>query len=554
MENIIAAINNNSWEEALTLFLDYTSENKLSEDTCIVGATILEHFDDTESLFDMIQAGLKINIFSYELYILLGNYYGRTNPDQAYLCYENALYYAIKYGNEDDIATIRFIMDDYRLNASLNLKNVTIIVMNDGENEYLNQCLKSVTENCFSDCYKMITVDINSFEDRTSTINNAILNVTDDNDIFLLRSDVVLTPNALFNLRLALYDRPEITASSCVSNYAHFYQVPLAHNVNNIEQGINYAVSHNIPMANPYERKCSVDADFILIKKDIIPQVFPLDDYLYSDGFFFTELGLNIVTKGYSIVACWNSFVYRHKSSYLTAKNASYLDKDQLSFNKKWGFSSEYYMGIRTELADMIRRAPDEKLNILEIGAGLGTTLLNIQYRYPNATVKGIELVDKIANIASNYCDIECANIENYKFADNDKYDYIICGDVLEHLVDPYALVDRLKTSLKPNGCIIASIPNLLDADVIYNLLHGYFNYEESGVLDRTHLKFFTKDSIMRLFTERGYEIIEMFGLPDTDCYSDRYDGFFKQLLKIDGIVNKTQFDILRYAVCARKI
>jgi 2-polyprenyl-3-methyl-5-hydroxy-6-metoxy-1,4-benzoquinol methylase len=494
MEKIITAINNNSWKEALELFLDYTSENKLGEEACIIGATILEHFDDTESLFDMIQTGLKINLFSYELYILLGNYYGRTNPEKAYLCYENALFYALKSGSEDDIATIKQIMANYKETTSLHLRNVIILVINDGEKKYLDQCLKAISENCFSDCYNVITLDINSFEDRTSAINNAVLNVTDDNDIFLLRSDVILTPNALFNLRLALYDRPEIAASSCVSNYAHYYQVPLEHNVNSMEQGINYAISHNIPMSNPYERKCAVDADFILIKKDIIAQIFPLDDYLLSDGFLFTELGLNIVTKGYSIVACWNSFVYRHKNNDLIVKNASLLDKDQACFTRKWGFSSEYYMGIRTELADMIRRKPDDALNILEIGAGLGTTLLNIQYRYPNATVKGIELVDKIANIASNYCDIECANIENYKFNDEEKYDYIICGDVLEHLVDPYALVDRLKNNLKPNGCIIASIPNLLDADVIYNLLHGYFNYEESGVLDRTHLRFFTKD------------------------------------------------------------
>ena len=554
MEKIISAINSNAWDEALTLFLDYTSENKLSEDTCIIGATILEHFDDTESLFDMIQAGLKINIFSYELYILLGNYYGRTNPDQAYLCYENALYYAIKYGNEDDIATIRSIMDDYRSNASLNLKNVTIIVMNDGENEYLNQCLKSVTENCFSDCYKMITVDINSFEDRTSTLNNAVLNITDDNDVFLLRSDVILTPNALFNLRLALYDNPETVASSCVSNYAHFYQVPLAHNVSTVEQGINYAISHNIPMANPYERKCAADADFILLKKAIITEFFPLDDYLYSDGFFFTELGLNIVTKGYSIVACWNSFVYRHQDQGLAIKNTSYIDNDRKQFTQKWGFSSEYYMDVRTELIDIISKSSEEKLDILEIGAGLGTTLLNIKYKYPNATVKGIELVDKIVNIASNYCDIECANIENYKFSDNDKYDYIICGDVLEHLVDPYTLVDRLKSNLKQNGCIIASIPNILDAEVIYNLLHGFFTYDDSGVLDKTHLRFFTQDSIIKLFTERGYEIVEMLGLPDNNCNTNTHRDFFTKLLSIEGVVDKTQFDILRYAVCARKI
>ena len=553
MNSVLSAIQNNEWEHALELFIAKMNGGKLDEKACIIGATILEHFDDNENLFDLIQTGLKLNPFNYELYIILGNYYAHTNPQKALITYENAYYHALKYGVEDDINTVKGIMDEYKNQYSPSIKNVTILVMHTDKKEFLDQCMHSISENCFEECCKVVPIDISDNENRTGIINNAIQGITDESDILFLNSDVLLTPNALYNLRLALYDSADTGASSAVSNFAHFYQVPLDHAVKTPEDAQRFALVHNIPMHNPYETKCAVDGDFLLIKQEVISKVFPLKTNYLTDGYNFTELCLNIILAGYRNIACWNSFVFRYINQSATDRDMKNMEADRNTFHSKWGFMSEYYMGIRNELVNLIKEDEDAPISVLEVGAGMGTTLLNIKYRYPNAHIKGIELVDKVVDIAANYVNIECANIENYQFADDEQYDYIIFGDVLEHLLDPYSLVDRIKNNLKANGCIITSIPNILNGGVIYKLLHGDFNYEDSGILDRTHLRFFTQNSVVKLFTERGYDIVEIFGLPDPQRSTLLHKDFFDKLLSIDGIVEKSQFDIFQYVVCARK-
>ncbi len=86
-------------------------------------------------------------------------------------------------------------------------------------------------------------------------------------------------------------------------------------------------------------------------------------------------------------------------------------------------------------------------------------------------------------------------------------FDYIIFGDVLEHLHQPAAVLENMKRYLKPGGAILASIPNIMHISIVSNLLNGYWTYEDSGILDKTHLRFFTKNEIVRMFSQTGYQI-----------------------------------------------
>ena len=107
MEGIIRSIETGNWDKALHSFLKYSESHTPDEKTCILGASIMEHFMDYDAMFSFISTGLKLNPSNYELYLLLGNYFGSTNPDQAYLSYENALYYCSKiYGEDCEDATI----------------------------------------------------------------------------------------------------------------------------------------------------------------------------------------------------------------------------------------------------------------------------------------------------------------------------------------------------------------------------------------------------------------------------------------------------------------
>jgi SAM-dependent methyltransferase len=105
---------------------------------------------------------------------------------------------------------------------------------------------------------------------------------------------------------------------------------------------------------------------------------------------------------------------------------------------------------------------------------------------------------------------VVCGDIETMELSwDDASFDVVICGDVLEHLADPWRALRRLSALLAPDGVVIASIPNIQNYRVIRGLLRGRWDYRERGLLDFGHLRFFTWRSIVQLFDQAGLEIIE---------------------------------------------
>ena len=89
-------------------------------------------------------------------------------------------------------------------------------------------------------------------------------------------------------------------------------------------------------------------------------------------------------------------------------------------------------------------------------------------------------------------------------------YDCIVLGDILEHLLDPWKLLERLREVLAPGGSVVASIPNVQHYRVVRSLLAGRWEYRRQGILDRTHLRFFTRKSLPALFEGAGYAVVEV--------------------------------------------
>jgi 2-polyprenyl-3-methyl-5-hydroxy-6-metoxy-1,4-benzoquinol methylase len=90
------------------------------------------------------------------------------------------------------------------------------------------------------------------------------------------------------------------------------------------------------------------------------------------------------------------------------------------------------------------------------------------------------------------------------------EFDVVLAGDVLEHLLDPQAVLNRATKLVVPGGRIVISLPNVAHADVRMALLQGRFDYTPWGLLDRTHVRFFTIKTIRDLVKEAGLQIIEM--------------------------------------------
>ncbi len=554
MEKILKAIEDEKWNDALEIFLENTEGKKLDASQCVIGATILEQFDDRKARFDMILAGLKLDPFNYELYLLFGNYYAEISPKKALLTYENALYYAKKQGKSDDAEVIENIYENYKKSISETVNKVRIMVLDYGNNGHLNECLDSIKENCYEDCYELSVVDVPDIDKRLGIINESVKSIDPNLDILFLTSDVILMPGSLYNLRMALYDNGKVGTASCTSNYAYFKQTNYDENCKLRNHAEKFARKTNLPSENPQEERCVSDMSFMLMKGELAKKVFPIEENYKSESVAAMELGLRIIDKGYLNFVCWNSYVYRYENKEIKILNDyNAQEYDVPTIREKWGFFPGYYLLARIELVDMIDAEKEAPLDILEVGAGLGSTLANIKYQFPNANVHGIELVDKVAAFAAKYTDMECGNIEEYEFAPDEKYDYVIFGDVLEHLVDPYALIENLRDHIKPGGGIITSIPNILNARVIHDLLHGNFTYADSGILDRTHLRFFTKNEIDKLFETRGYTIAQIKGNTFPSDSTATYGDFFDKLCSIEGVVERWQFDIIQYLLLAKK-
>jgi len=182
---------------------------------------------------------------------------------------------------------------------------------------------------------------------------------------------------------------------------------------------------------------------------------------------------------------------------------------------------------------DLINLIPQDADNILEVGAGVGKMGANLRNRGLKKLV-GIEISKEAGDKAKqSYDEMIVGDVEKLELNYPDGYfDCIIYGDVLEHLIDPWKVVREHKKYLSKNGCVVASIPNIRYYKVLRKLVFkGRWDYEDAGILDRTHLRFFTIKSIKEMFEQNGYKIVKM--IKEPSC------GRLKKL------INKILFNVL---------
>jgi 2-polyprenyl-3-methyl-5-hydroxy-6-metoxy-1,4-benzoquinol methylase len=147
---------------------------------------------------------------------------------------------------------------------------------------------------------------------------------------------------------------------------------------------------------------------------------------------------------------------------------------------------------------------------VLEFGCATGYMSAVLKERR-NATVTGIEISPEAAAAAEGHCDrVIVGDAEALDLAEllrGEQFDAIIFADVLEHLRDPRAVLRGVRGVLSDRGSVIASVPNVAHGSVRLALLAGEFRYTETGLLDKTHMRFFTRESLQDLFEEAGYAV-----------------------------------------------
>ncbi len=169
----------------------------------------------------------------------------------------------------------------------------------------------------------------------------------------------------------------------------------------------------------------------------------------------------------------------------------------------------KYFQGMRNDVVALLPSGPNK---VLELGCGVGRTLLNAREQGKASEIVGIDIIPAT---------VEQEKLDNYIQADIDNlelpypagyFDIIICADVLEHLVDPWSAVSKLVPFLKTGGTIVASLPNARDYLLfIAVFVRGDFRYNSEGLFDRGHLRFFCRKNMRILFEQNGLQDVSFF-------------------------------------------
>ena len=211
---------------------------------------------------------------------------------------------------------------------------------------------------------------------------------------------------------------------------------------------------------------------------------------------------------------------------------------------------SDYYEHERPEVLEAI---PRDAARVLDVGCGSGRLGEQIKRRQ-GATVWGIEVVRDASELAAQRLDrvwntpVETALPE----LPEETFDCIVTADVLEHVVDPWIVLAQLRRRLVPGGTLVASIPNVGHWDVIRALLEGTWQYTSEGLLDQTHLRFFTRRSVRELFWTAGLAIKEITVNPYGDGVPPALVAALRDAgLRVDGLPEQGR--VFQYLVVAER-
>lgn len=449
--------------------------------------------------------------------------------------------------------------------------NLSIIVLAHNEKEYAKNCIESIrlfsgdmetdvilVDNGSTDSLDewasqqeditFIRTD-NGMEGWGSVLNQVISILDIKTDFLVIGAKGLITP--LFTERMldVLYLSNLIATVACSSNglFSEYQHIDL--NNYDYERAVEYSVSlDNIDLNN--EAVIVSDPYAVLYKKQCFDLVGGFDVELSNINSVTIDCQLRLLKEGFK------TFVSSKALLFSPCEKLQIPDTEADDSNilrKKWGM---HYFNLLpgNHLISMIRCPKSEPINVLEIGCDCGATLWGIKKSFPNSTTYGVEINEAATKIANCFTEAIVGNIEDENLPyEKNSMDYIIFGDVLEHLRNPEKTILYIKSILKKDGYIIANIPNLMHISVIDSLLHGNFTYTETGLLDKTHIHFFTYNEIVKMFNGSGYKIIDikmtLVPLPD------HYKTLENKLINIvnDSNVKPFMFEAFQYLILAQK-
>ena len=361
-----------------------------------------------------------LNTDTYMIYEELGDSLINQNNNQAFLCYENAIFLC---ENETSRKEINTKLEKLISSGKTDVNKTAFIVISYNNLYLTKRCIESIYTNCNPKCYLLMIFDNGSSDGSQEWLakwgeehEEAIIILNDTNlgfgggnnacceylpdgyDVFYLNNDTRIPANALFWMRMGLYKSDDIGGVGAIQNYAKAdqlanveYELP--------EQYLEYGAHHNVYQPNPYEEQSKICGFAFLISREMYETTGGFDEQ-FNPGFLEDDdLSLQIRSHGKKLILCQNAFIYHAGSQSFRKRN----DVNELfrinreKSIKKWGFDPTLYAAMSENeynfSQNLSRRGynRNSSFSLVHIGSGCGNMLGHIHYLYPNAILAGVE-------------------------------------------------------------------------------------------------------------------------------------------------------------------
>lgn len=170
----------------------------------------------------------------------------------------------------------------------------------------------------------------------------------------------------------------------------------------------------------------------------------------------------------------------------------------------------EYFGRARHDVVNLLTTGPNDA--VIELGCSAGGTGREVLEAGKAGRYVGLEMSEEAAFIAAQtLSEVHVGDVQDMDLSPfAGQFDALVASEVMEHLIDPWAVLKRLATCLKPGGQVVISVPNVAHWHVIRQLLLGRFRYQPCGVMDRTHLRWFTPEGLQDLLESANIEFVSL--------------------------------------------
>lgn len=459
----------------------------------------------------------------------LGLYYEAKNSTQAYLFYRQQAYKSDGKAKEE----LEALAESVKEKMSVVVNKTAIVILSYNTLNETRNCIESIRRHCDSGTYELIVIDNASSDGSVEWLkkqndiklccnkenvgfpkgcNQGIAMAEADSDIWLLNSDTLVPPDALFWLQMGLYESSDVGAAGSVTNFAPNYQ-----NIDDTtvtdRNYLSYAMRHKISVSNPYEKKIWLVGFSVLLKRKALEQVGLLDERFSPGNYEDTDLGMRLANTGWQQLLCRNSFIFHYGSKSFGKRKPEFsklLETNQKKFIEKWNMHPSRFSYIKVWEAEQVKRPEKETFRLLDIGCGTGATLARIINRYPDAKVTGVEKQKKAAGLAAKIADVLQSDICDIKEdAYTDCFDQILTGGIWEHIPkEQLSAVFRKLRRWAGKDCMITGS--------IYNREHPWchllpkeYKNQDIGIADADHVTGYTAEEWIDLLNAAGIRVEE---------------------------------------------